>query len=163
MNAQIQDEEEADLGFRSELGTQIFGANNMWRGSHMNIRAGSEHTIDGERQDLELQLFHTPESEDETEFTASVVSILFSVENFTTNLSWAEERLIDTFFESMQLDDTSDEGPTIDLVTIGDLLNMVDGKNRYIYSGSLTTPPCTTGVYWNVLGNVYPSRRSTWL
>lgn len=38
-------------------------------------------------------------------------------------------------------------------------MNMIDGKNRYIYQGSLTTPPCTTNVYWNVLSNVYPIKK----
>lgn len=133
MDAQIQDDQQADLGFQSMLAAEVFGADTMFRGSHMHIKAGSEHTIDGVRHDVELQLFHTPENGIENDFSAAVVGILFSVENPTAKLSWAEERIIDTFFESMQLDDVTAEGPTIDLVTIGDLLNMVDGKNRYIY------------------------------
>jgi carbonic anhydrase len=33
---------------------------------------------------------------------------------------------------------------------------MVDNKNRWVYKGSVTTPPCATNVYWNVLSTIYP-------
>ena len=36
------------------------------------------------------------------------------------------------------------------------LLQAVDWGNRWSYSGSLTTPPCNTGVQHNVLGQVLP-------
>jgi len=32
-------------------------------------------------------------------------------------------------------------------------LNM---NNRWVYKGSVTTPPCATFVMWNVLSDVYP-------
>jgi len=35
-------------------------------------------------------------------------------------------------------------------------MNMVDTNNRWTYEGSVTTPPCATLVYWNVLRTVYP-------
>ena len=35
-------------------------------------------------------------------------------------------------------------------------MNMVDTDNRYVYKGSLTVPPCTQSLYWNVLSTVYP-------
>lgn len=101
MDNVIVDGEGARLGFQSMLGESVFGADTQWRGSHMQIRAGSEHIIDGERKDLELQFFHTPENVEDGDFTAAVVGILFSVENPTAELSWAEQRIIDTFFESL--------------------------------------------------------------
>jgi len=33
---------------------------------------------------------------------------------------------------------------------------MVDMQNRWTYRGSVTTPPCATAVYWNVLRTIYP-------
>lgn len=33
---------------------------------------------------------------------------------------------------------------------------MVDTNNRWIYRGSVTTPPCAENVYWNELRTIYP-------
>ena len=38
-------------------------------------------------------------------------------------------------------------------------MNMVDFDNRYAFIGSLTTPPCTRDVYFNVLSTIYPVRQ----
>jgi len=65
--------------------------------------------------------------------------------------------VIDTFFET--LDWTSKDDPVVNLVTYGDLMSMVDIKNRWVYQGSVTTPPCAQKVYWNVLHSVYPIKK----
>jgi carbonic anhydrase len=54
----------------------------------------------------------------------------------------------------LKWDDTG--SPTVDMVTYGSLMEMVDFNNRWVYKGSVTTPPCATFVYWNVLSTVYP-------
>ena len=47
----------------------------------------------------------------------------------------------------------------VPLVPYGDLMMMVDTDNRWIYKGSVTTPPCDTFVYWNVLQRVFPIKQ----
>jgi len=84
-----------------------------------------------------------------------MTSVLFSVENYTAELTWAEERLIDTFFDTMKMGD-DDADPSVDFIAIANMMELIDLNNRYVYRGSLTTPLCATDVYWNVVATVYP-------
>lgn len=88
------------------------------------------------------------------DFVASAMGIIFSVDKYTADLSFAEEEVIDNFFSSLKWSDTG--SPIVDMVTYGSLMEMVDSNNRWIYKGSVTTPPCATFVYWNVLSTIYP-------
>ena len=114
--------------------------------------------MDGKRHDLEMHTVHYP-SETKNGFIAAAMGIIFSVEDYTADLSKAEEMVIDTFFDSLKWGDMTEEGPTVDIVTYGNLMEMVDNKNRWIYKGSVTTPPCATAVYWNVLSTIYPVKQ----
>ena len=38
---------------------------------------------------------------------------------------------------------------------------MVNTRDRWVYKGSVTTPPCATYVYWNVLTTIYPIKQAT--
>ena len=90
------------------------------------------------------------------------VSVLFSSnpDKVTADLTEAEIQIIDTFFQSLQWDNDLTtvpyDDPVADLVTFGNLMELVDFDNRWAYKGSGTTPPCTSFVYWNVLSTVYP-------
>lgn len=36
---------------------------------------------------------------------------------------------------------------------------MMDPNYRFVYKGSVTTPPCATYVYWNVFAKVLPVKK----
>lgn len=90
----------------------------------------------------------------ENDFKYAAMGLMFSVNDYTAKLSYAEQKIIDTFFETLDL--TNQNDPKVNLVTYGDLMMMADMNNRWVYKGSVTTPPCDTYVYWNVLTTVYP-------
>ena len=48
------------------------------------------------------------------------------------------------------------KNPIADEVPYGELMMMVNSKKRWVYKGSVTTPPCAQSVYWNVLKTIYP-------
>jgi carbonic anhydrase len=143
--------------FVSQIAADVFGAETTFVGQQFHFHAGSEHTINDVRHDLEMHTVHYPDATT-GDFIAAALGIVFSVEDYTANLSWAEERIIDTFFDSLQFEDESEAnaGPIIDMVTYGNLMMMVDFNNRWVYKGSVTTPPCAGFVYWNVLSTIYP-------
>jgi hypothetical protein len=65
---------------------------------------------------------------------------------------------IDGFFESMQLD-KGKETAAIGEIKLANMMKYVDLNNRWAYKGSLTTPPCTKTVYFNVMRKVWPLKQ----
>lgn len=103
-----------------------------------HFHAPSEHTIDGKSFDLELHLVHANQVGD-----LAVVGVLMSAGSSPNyfvdqimNLAPAEEG------------EASQAGATFNVTRL-----LPDDKSYYLYSGSLTTPPCTEGVRWLVLKN----------
>ena len=159
------------------MGEKLFGATDEYYAVQFHMHAGSEHTIDGVRHDLEMHTVHySKDTSNPGDVIAAAVGIMFSVDKYTSDLSWAEQKLVDTFFDGLKWEKldgtlTDKEGDTsgvdfnsaeathqwsVDMVTYGDLMQMVDSTNRWVYKGSVTTPPCATYVYWNVLSTIYP-------
>jgi len=111
-----------------------------------------------------MHTVHLPQKEsddEETTFYAAALGIFFSVNKFTAELSWAQQKVIDNFFDGIKwkhfsYKDRKENEYIADSIIYGDLIKMVDTNKRYIYKGSVTTPPCATMVYWNVLSTVYP-------
>ena len=106
-NSQQQD----DLnGFVSNAGRMAFRAPNKWIASEVSFKHKSEHTVEGKRFDLELQVFHevdtravsvtaengtqerrleennSNENTVDENFIARAISIFFDTENYDNNL-----------------------------------------------------------------------------
>jgi carbonic anhydrase len=47
-------------------------------------------------------------------------------------------------------------GPSVNLAAYKNLMVVLDMKNRWVYKGSVTTPPHSRKVNWNVLSIIYP-------
>jgi len=121
------------------------------------MHAGSEHTIDGERFDLEMHTVHFPADVEPGTlvdgYIASAMGLIFSVDNYDWSVTDEQREIIDRFFDNMQWEDSN---PIVDEIAYGELMEMANFNKRWVYRGSVTTPPCLTDVYWNVLSTIYP-------
>ena len=105
-----------------------------------------------------MHTVHLPDDGERNGIKYAAMGIMFSVNDYTAKVSEDEEMIIDNFFESLKWTETGSD-PTVDLVTYGDLHMMVDMTERWVYKGSVTTPPCDTFVYWNVVRKIYPLKQ----
>ena len=103
---------------------------------------------------MEMHTVHLP-AEAKSGVIAAAMGIIFSVDDYTAKLTNKQRHVIDEFFDSIQMD-ANTGSYKVDEVKYGDLMMMVDMNNRWTYKGSVTTPPCATYVYWNVVREVYP-------
>jgi len=85
------------------------------------------------------------------------MGVMFDVDDFTPGITEEQKAIVNTFFETL---DYASDPPAPNVVALGALMNMVDFDNRYAFIGSLTTPPCTRDVYFNVLSTIYPVRQT---
>ena len=90
----------------------------------------------------------------------AAVGIMFDMQDFNTPDDFSEEEIdtIDTFFESLRWQE-QENNPKVEEVQFGTLMMMLNTWDRWIYKGSVTTPPCDKFVYWNVLRTIYPIKQ----
>jgi len=90
-------------------------------------------------------------------FFGTAMGLIFDTKNYNADMTDAEIQVIDTFFDSIDFASSDAAGTHVsDLIAFGNLMNLVDMKNRWMYAGGLTTPPCTTKVLFNICRTVYP-------
>ena len=98
----------------------------------------SEHEVDGKHADMELHFVHKSD-----EGTLAVLSVLITkgIENVELNKLWSV----------LPTEESKQEAPIESAFNMNKLLPT--DLHSFRYQGSLTTPPCTEGVQWIVLGN----------
>jgi hypothetical protein len=94
-----------------------------------------------------MELVHLPNMQKIGGVKGAVAHILFDVER-GMNITEEEPELIESFFDSLHLEYGADN----DLkktksyfsyeVYTQYIMEMVSGSNKWVYKGSLTTPPC---------------------
>lgn len=148
--------------FKSDCAKDIFESHTSdFKATQFNFRSPAEHRIGGARYDLELQTLFNADGDGTSDIKGAAIGILFAependafkaLEN-NPELTKAEELIIKTFFETLSW---GEKNPTVNLVTYGELMSMINMKSRYIYKGSITQPPCQQSIYWNVPKTIYP-------
>jgi carbonic anhydrase len=110
------------------------------------MHSPAEHKINGAHHDLEMHIVHElidgPSYETYKEQLA-VVGIILRV---------AEES--HPFVQKLRAEDLGN----IETINFAEMFGTLNGKGHgfYHYKGSLTTPPCTDIVNWNVYSEVLP-------
>lgn len=117
------------------------GEINDWYLAQFHFHWMSEHEVDGARKDFEVHFVHF-NAADPDQTAALVLGVMFSVGDTANPL-----------FEQFDWT-TNPTAPTIASLDLQSWLNGLDMTSRWNYQGSLTTPPCTEIVNWNVLTEI---------
>lgn len=83
--------------FNSSIVIDKYGSNKIFNVSSINFHHPSEHTINGKRFDLELEIIHYPNVAKTDGVKGAIAHVLFDVER-GVNKTEEEPDLIDNFF-----------------------------------------------------------------
>lgn len=139
------------------------------------------HTVhlasEGAQSESDRRRLEDSESAEETKIWASALGIIFDRENYDPSITAEEKAIIDKFFDQLNFEksppavnsENADYKKDQDLdgdeniiikdkvdINFADLMGLVDLSSRWAYVGSLTTPPCTVGVYFQIVDRVLP-------
>jgi len=110
----------------------------------MHIHAPSEHTIHGYHFDAEIHIVHLYANGT----LGGVLGVLFDREKGgkTTN----------PLIQEMQTPSPTAKPGSPRNINLSNWLSSLDTSKFFAYPGSLTTPPCTEGIAWNLLMDIQP-------
>ncbi|CAL9766431.1 unnamed protein product [Musa acuminata subsp. burmannicoides] len=132
------------LRYDSGVGHVIVGGKNYTL-IQMHWHSPSEHTIDGERFPVELHLVH---SSDDGNIT--VVAILYQFGHPDPFLFQIKNKVAELAKEVC----AGDEEAHVPVGIVQTRAMKRHSRKYFRYVGSLSTPPCTENVIWNILGKV---------
>ncbi|XP_071696820.1 alpha carbonic anhydrase 1, chloroplastic-like isoform X2 [Rutidosis leptorrhynchoides] len=112
----------------------------------MHWHSPSEHHLDGVRYDVELHLVHKS-----VDGEVSVIAVLYHYGHPDPLLSKIQTKLAQL---GKMVHKSSHEQAQIVIGTITTKQIRKHSRKYYRYVGSFSTPPCTQGVIWNILGKV---------
>ena len=102
-----------------------------------------------------MHIVHLAETTNSTSpILYAAVGIMFSVEEFDKSITAGEQAIIDRFISHLKFGQLGN--PVVDQVAFGEIMKLVNYEARWTYHGSLTTPPCSPFIYWNVIRRVFP-------
>lgn len=152
--------------FESDFAQKALGSDEKFTAAQFHFHAASEHTINGKRYDFEMHTVHLPKEpmgvKDGQKIIASATGLIFDTVDYDTSISAEDRKIIDKFFDSLNLESlppTAAKGHKLASdaeVPFADLMKIVNFANRWVYVGSLTTPPCSVGVLHQVMDRVLP-------
>lgn len=140
--------------FKSTAGKKAHDRKELFFSKQLHFHAQSEHTIDGKQFDLEMHVVHMS-----LDPTYAVMGMMFDTKNYDENVSEATVAAIDKFFDSLKFDEVTKTGMYPSEIAFGELMSVINMNDRWVYKGSLTTPPCSEGLYWNFVKTVYPIKQ----
>jgi carbonic anhydrase len=88
-----------------------------------------------------------------------VVGVIFDTKKYDKDkVSKATIAAIDKFFDNLMYEkiDVTDKKIIADEIALGELMAALNLNDRFVYHGSLTTPPCYENIFFNMLSTVYP-------
>ena len=95
-----------------------------------------------------MHVFHTADTT-KNGIISSAIGIIFDSNDYDKSITQDQIVIIDKFFDSFMLN-LQTESNTRE-IPFGELMAIIDTNNRWVYKGSLTTPPCSKTVYFNIL------------
>ena len=105
-----------------------------------------------------MQILHSLVHDHETyegDIKLGGVAILFSIEDYTADLTYEQQETFNHFFENLRWFEDY-ENPRVAGINFGDIMSLIDFRERWVYKGTMTSPPCQGAVYWNIVKKVYP-------
>jgi hypothetical protein len=140
----------------------------LFTAAQFHFHAKSEHTIDGKRYDMEMHIVHVADEGkgDPVPILYSALGFMFDVDDYDESITPDEQATINAFFDSFSFENIPEFGKAKKhvlndnaSVPLGDFVNLMKDAGRWVYTGSLTTPPCTVGVFFQVYDRVLPISR----